>query len=65
MKAYILERQKKMKLETQQTMVELHKAQTYKPKQKPLAENPYYLGAKAFTEKPFTQDLQKQPIPVQ
>lgn len=39
----------------------LEKAQSYKPKQKSLAENPYYLGNKPFEEKPFPNEKSLRP----
>lgn len=53
MKSYILERQKNLKSETTKAEQGLQKAQNYKPKQKSLAENPYYLGNKPFDEKAY------------
>jgi len=39
-----------MKNETSKATQALQKAQTFKPKQKNLADNPYYLGSKHFAQ---------------
>jgi len=59
MKSYILERQKNLKSETTKAEQGLQKAQNYKPKQKSLAENPYYLGNKPFEEKAYPSEQAK------
>ena len=63
MKNYIIERQKQLKSETSKATQALHKAQTFKPKQKSLAENPYYLGKKQFeNEKNENEESKKPPV---